>query len=293
MENGLLTEGFMEGAELDMDEQGNLIEPTGDEPEKPDQPEPVTSEQGAPEATGTQEGEQQPENVDEEPEITATQMRAQMEKMRSQINSLHRRLKKTGKAQPAIKAPEPLDKSTAPKMSDFETIEEYEKAQNNWEIDQRVVEGIRKATQPVNSEAQLKEERAEFVNDTVSLGKTIYNDFDKVVLQDNVPITMEMIDTVRTMDDNEKVTPADLLYYLGKNPAEATACSRMSGAQLIRALAKIETKLEGIKSQATPKPTKTISDAPPPIKPTDSTVIVHKDPTKMTQAEYEAWRMGG
>jgi len=252
-------------------------------------PAPVSSE-AEPQATapeGTPEGEQQ----DVEP-MTTAQMREHMKKLEAQVNSLHRRLSKAPKATPAIKPPDPMDEASAPKIESFETIEAYDKARGQWEIDQRVNEGIRKATQGA-PDFEAKEARKEFVTETITGGKEIYPDFEQIVLQPTVPITHDMIDAIREVE-SEKVSPADFFYYLGKNTAEAAALSRMSPVQLGRAITKIETKLEAAKaSSPARKPIKTVSDAPPPIRPTDSTVIIHKDPAKMTQAEYEAWRMGG
>lgn len=277
----------LEAAAQDQTGTGPAEEPTGTEPE---------GDATAPE--GTAEADPGQGEVDDEP-MTDAEMREHIKKLNNQVNSLQRRLGKNRRRQPAIVAPEPLDESTAPKIESFGTIEEYETARQNWEIDQRVAQGIRKATAGTTDQDQ-QATRAEFVNDTFADGKAAYPDFMDVVGQQTLPITTEMIDTISHELDSQIVNPEDVFYYLGKNPAEAAALSRMSKPQLARAVTKIEARLEVAKAAAPqgktastqPGKKKTVSNAAPPIKPTDSTVIVHKDPDKMTQAEYEAWRMG-
>jgi hypothetical protein len=290
MDNELMSQGI----EGELEQETDQEEPTGTEPaaepegtEPPEEPE------------GTQEGGDPSASVDDEP-MTTEQMAEQMRRLNNQVNSLQRRLSKQhAVARPAIAAPPPLDESTAPKVEDFDTIESYNHAHRTWEIDQRVSEGIRKATAGT-SDTDVKAARADFAREAMENGKLAYQDFDKIVGSQTLPITVEMIDAIRTESDSEVVNPEDILYYLGKNPDETAAISRMSKSQVARQIAKIEARLEAVKGMgktipATPagRPKKTVSDAPTPIKPTDSAVIIHKDPAKMSQKEYEAWRMTG
>ena len=255
-------------------------------------PAPVTSE--APQATAPEGTAKEDEQQDIEP-MTTAQMREAMQliekKMHDQVQFAARRIQKE-LAKKGIKVPDPMDEASAPKIESFETIEAYDKARGQWEIDQRVNEGIRKATQGAPDQ-EAKEARINFVTEVFTGGKEIYPDFEQVVKNPAAPITIDIIDAIKEFE-SEKISPEDFFYYLGKNAAETVALSRMSPVQLGRAITKIETKLEAAKaSSPARKPIKTVSDAPPPIRPTDSTVIIHKDPAKMTQAEYEAWRMGG
>lgn len=290
----------------ELQSQGEDYEPQGspEELEALEQEQPTGSAPAEEGPTGTAPAGESTEpvtvEVDDEP-MTDEQMREHIRKLNNQVNSLQRRLTKNRRQQAPIVAPEPLDESNAPKIESFGTIEEYETARKNWEIDQRVVQGIRKATAGVTDQS-IAAERAEFVKDVFSDGQTIYSDFQQVVGAETLPITNEIIDIVNSNLDSEIVGPVDVFYYLGKNPAETAALSRMSKPQLERAITKIEARLEVAKSsggkipaaspQAKGAPAKTVSKASPPIKPTDSTVIVHKDPEKMNQKEYEAWRMG-
>lgn len=297
LHNELMSQGIdyePEGSPEELEAAAAQEEPTGTEPAA--EPEGTAPGEETPE--GTAEAQTDSDAVDDEP-MTNEQMRETIKKLNNQVNSMQRRLSKQARAGRApIVPPEPLDESTAPKVEDFTTIEDFNKAYDNWSIDQRVAEGIRKATAgAVSQDAQAA--RAEFVRDTFSDGSTAYPDFQEVVGDATLPITVEMIDAINTELDSEVVNPEDMFYYLGKNRAEAAAMSRMAKPQLARAIAKIEARLElakGAATKSTPKkeaaPKKTVTSASAPIKPTDSTVIVHKDPEKMSQAEYEAWRNG-
>lgn len=86
------------------------------------------------------------------------------------------------------------------------------------------------------------------------------------------------IEAVLDADD-----PAALLKHLGDNPDEAEDFADLTPSQLGRRLAKLEDKLK----QA-PKKT---SAAPTPLKPVGgSTAGAEPDPSKMTFAEFKAWR---
>jgi hypothetical protein len=292
MENELLNQA---GAEEEFVEE-DAGEITGTEPAaEPEGTEPT----GEPEGTGAEEEEPSQESVDDEP-MTNDEMAKQMKRLNDQVNSLQRRLSKQRReARPIIRQPEPIDESTAPKIEDFSTIEDYNQAYRNWEIDARIADGIRKATAGTSDE-EIKAARADFVKEAMEDGSIAYQDFEKIVGNQTLPITVEILDAIRTETDSETVKPVDILYYLGKNPNEAAAISRMSKPQIAKSIVKIEARLEAAikvgKGQAGPPPKKvgkTITEASAPIKSTDSTVIIHKDPDRMTQAEYEAWRLGG
>lgn len=241
-------------------------------------------------------GSQKDDGVDKEPEASSDLLE-RLKKLENQNAALHRRLNKRSKVAP-VKAPPPIGDDKAPKIDDFDDAESYNDAKRAYEIDRRVNEQVRKALEndPVGFE---EEEREEFKREIVELGPKTYEDFIAVVTDPTLPLTEDLIDAVRT-SDNEVVTPADVLYYLGKNKAEAVRLSRLKPTQMARELARIEVKIENSKSKLPPTPkapssveAKKVSTAPSPITPTGSTIVITKDPEKMTQAEYEKWRMSG
>ena len=87
---------------------------------------------------------------------------------------------------------------------------------------------------------------------------------------------------------NDADDPAELSYYLGKNPDELDKLLDMNERQASRYLGKLEDKIS-IQSP----PAKKLSDAPAPpspLKGAKSSTTVNSDPEKMSMAEYAAWR---
>jgi hypothetical protein len=232
--------------------------------------------------------EEQEEETNAEPEAD-DDLKEQIRKLNDQVASLHRRMGKSTKK--SIKLPDPIEDESAPKSDSFDTIEDYEDARKAWEIDKRVNDQVRKALEVAPSEVE-DQERQSFVEELKTDGPKYYKDFVEVVTDNTLPITVEILDAVRN-SDNEIVTPADVLYFLGKNKAETVRISRLNPIQVAREIVKIETKIEIAKAAAPRKKEHSEhSNATAPIKPTrTSTVIITKDPEKMSQSEYEKWRL--
>lgn len=255
-----------------------------EEPAPTEEPEEAT-EGEAPEKPG--------EIVNTEPDELPIE--EQVRKLHDNYAYLARKLEKAGVKVPAPKLPEPIDDGSMPDIDDFDTIEEYEDAKREWKINKQVNEQVRAALTP-DPNAEVEADRAAAKDEIKRTGPKRYSDFEEVVSNPTLPITMEIFDAARAVE-NPHVTPADVLYYLGKNPDEAVKLAAMPPVQVARAIVKIETNLESVLSRnkpvSTASNTKTVTKAPPPIRPTDSTVIITKDPAKMTQSEYEAWRRSG
>ena len=77
--------------------------------------------------------------------------------------------------------------------------------------------------------------------------------------------------------------PEKLLHYLGKDPALVEELADMSPTRRIRRLDAIEREM---KESAVPK----VSSAPKPLEPVKGSSPGRKDPTEMSQAEFNAWR---
>jgi hypothetical protein len=82
--------------------------------------------------------------------------------------------------------------------------------------------------------------------------------------------------------------PAELAYYLGKNPEELDVISNLTPTQAIRYMGKLEAKI----SNTTAEPAKAVTAAPKPIAPLGSakSTGANKSPENMTQTEYVKWR---
>lgn len=118
---------------------------------------------------------------------------------------------------------------------------------------------------------------AQGVQKQAAVGAEKYEDFDDVVGDPSLPIT-----EVMTMVIAESEIGADLAYWLGKNPNEAHRIAALPPVSVARELGKIEAKL-----QATPT---AVTKAPPPITPAKGAAGGEKDPSKMSDAEFAAWR---
>lgn len=117
---------------------------------------------------------------------------------------------------------------------------------------------IRKAEEMIRRQEQEKAqaEILERYQDKEEEAIEKYADFKQVVYNDDLPITDEMADTIRSSD----IGP-DIAYYLGSNPKEAARISRLSPLIQAKELGKIEAILSNN------PPTKKTSSAPPPIAP--------------------------
>jgi len=171
--------------------------------------------------------------------------------------------------------------SDKPKLDDFETIEAFNEALFDWKIEER-----EKATQ---AEASLKgqADQSATIQATVEasvgyllkVGADKYPDFQAVAGQ--VPPAVMNDDMLIALGEIGK--GADVAYYLGKNPAEAATLVNLSPVQLGRAIAKIESSLV---EPSVNTPTK----APEPIKASGNRASAEKDPAKMSDSEFAAWR---
>ena len=181
--------------------------------------------------------------------------------------------------EPAPVQPEAVEPSR-PDPDNFDDYNDYVEKLTDWKVDQKTKQWDR--DQAAKTDDVAYQEKMVRLQGKIDEGFTKYDDFEEVALAETVPIT-PMIQDVLAETEN----PADVAYYLGKNRTECIAISKLTPIAAARAIARIETKLEG--GNPAPNPKKT-TNAPPPIKPVGSSNTVNKDPEKMTQAEYETWR---
>lgn len=130
--------------------------------------------------------------------------------------------------------------------------------------------------------AELDQQRAvqERGRVTASAGETEFSDWGSAVQNlDALGITSEQVQSLLGMDDAHKV-----IYSLGKNPEEAARILALPPLQQGRELERLAAK------PIAQPPAKPVSKAPAPVKPIDGGVTAEKDPSKMTAAEWMAWR---
>lgn len=237
--------------------------------------------------------------------------RAQAER---ELQALRARLAEMEKAAQQPKQPEtPPDDDPEPVFEDgkFESITEFNRAWFDWK--QRQLERQSAPKAPTQEEPSAQDQvqfeawqkrAAEVLQD----GKGRFDDWDDVVTRnEDAPFDAMFTSFIfDTADD-----PAAVLYELGQHEDEAQAmhAALAAGDQraAARALGRIEARIystakpdlddgapQGTKTQ--PAATRRAPEAPPPPinpVPTARGVASYKDPDKMTQREYEAWRASG
>jgi len=144
------------------------------------------------------------------------------------------------------------NKSEAPKIEDFETMDAYLDARDAY------TESKRKAP-PQEHQTDYNPR-----DDLSEAGTDKYDDFEEVVFAEDVRISQDMAAAIFEIDDLN--LQADVAYFLGQNPKEAAKISRLSDRRQVAEIAKIEMKLS-TKAPAAKKASK----APAPIKPVGGT----------------------
>ncbi|NIA67784.1 hypothetical protein HBA54_04200 [Pelagibius litoralis] len=167
-----------------------------------------------------------------------------------------------------------------PKQEDFTDYSQFLDAKAEWVAErkaQEVIERERNSFQEKQAKRSHDAAMAAHMG-RVDKARVEYEDFDEVAFADDVMITPEMHNAILGSEHGPKVQ-----YYLGSHPDEAARITRMDAYAQVREIGKLEAKL-------TAKPPKKSTTAPPPPKTLKGGGKPEKDPAKMTQAEYEAWR---
>lgn len=293
-----------------------VVEPQDTEPVEPPtttQPEesPVTTELET--TQGTAEPLPDDETIDTEP-VTLESMQKAMTKLQNRYGYLQRQIEKgavPSDTQIVQKEVTPVtvteDKPKAvpdfndpkPKEDDFENFDEYNEALLDWKVDKKLAEQKAEA-EAAKNEVREKELETEF-RTKLAEGEEKYADFGESISDPTVPMHAGIVNLLRETDN-----PADVAYYLSKNRKECATISQMTSNRAAIAIGKIDARFEANPVKKLPfnssdikdvngieepeKKKQSIPEAPAPITPIGSRETVTKDPDKMTQAEYEAYR---
>lgn len=214
--------------------------------------------------------------------------RAEMEQQREAAEAAERELTEAKKKLSHLT--EVLQHTQPPKESDFATYEEYQAKLAAYHslraFDERAVTETKQTTEERERQYQALQQRRQaearsMFEESCSEARERYADFDAVARNPATPVSQDMADIIVGLDAGP-----DVLYFLGKNPAQASQIAKMPPVQAALAIGRIEAGL------AMPKPI-TQSKAPDPIKPIRGSGSPSKDPTTMTPAEYRKWREAG
>jgi hypothetical protein len=178
----------------------------------------------------------------------------------------------------------PIDNSE-PRIDNFDDFDKYVAAKAEWIASKKINETLNER------ERRSAEERAAAAhyqavdgwNQRLEKATAELPDFKEVIESSDVPMSDFMRDAIVESDLGPKVA-----YWLANNPDEAKKIASMSPLATVKAIGRIEERLES-QAKAPKKPTA----APAPLKPVGGKASVQKDPGQMTDAEYAEWRKKG
>lgn len=181
--------------------------------------------------------------------------------------------------------------SAPPRLSDFDDPDDYNAARLAYEVrkasgeDRRAdLEADVKASR-AEAEAIAAEERemlAERYRESVVSARTRYVDFDQVVGRPGLFPGNSFLPDMITASDN----PADLAYMIASDKSLHDSLLGLHPIEAARELGRLESRIERERA-------KTQTSAPPPVTPVRGGASSDRDPSKMTGAEYIAWRNAG
>ena len=318
------TEEYVEIDDVEVTVAGQL--PTKDEPEESDvekkSEEPVPpaeeEEKAEPEEETEEPADEEPsppEEIDETVEISAEDIKAEIAELEAARNKLKeeteywrgekRRHRGLYFAERDRHVPEEPERPAEPGRDDFESVLGPKPAADNFETEAEYYESLseyntRKAIMEYEAQRMtldLQQQLGAFKETVYTAGESKYEDFEEVVGDPRLPITTQMLNIMRDLNN-----PEDVAYYLGRNPHETIKISQMTPVRIARELTQIEVKLAQASVESPeippnqpekPKPHVT-TKAPPPVRPIKGGVEqVEKDPDKMTPEEYRKWRERG
>lgn len=166
-----------------------------------------------------------------------------------------------------------------PLAKDYANPDDWAVAVADWTFEQREAKAKaeREKSSREQEDSRVHETRARTAFEKIiAPGREKHEDFDEVVLADDAPITDVMIAAAARLKDG-----ATLLYQIAQDRKEALRIARLPDIEQAWEIKAYESKLS-----APPKPT----NAPPPIVPGGTKTAVEKDPSKMTDPEFDEWR---
>lgn len=167
-----------------------------------------------------------------------------------------------------------------PTIDKYDNFDQYVAARSRWEAKQIVETTLaeREKHQAAERETAARQTTVEQWNQRVSKATAEMPDFEEVLASSEVPMTDAMQHAIM-----ESERGPQLAYFLANNPDEATKIARMTPSGAFRTLGMIEERLS--------KPTeRKPTAAPAPLTPIGTTAKVTKDPSSMSQEEFEKWR---
>ena len=178
----------------------------------------------------------------------------------------------------------PIDNSE-PRIDNFDDFDAYVAAKAEWIASKKINETLQERERRI-AEERVSTAHAKAVdswNKQLEKATAELPDFTEVIESSDVPMSDFMRDAIIDSDLGPKVA-----YWLANNPDEAKKIASMSPLATVKAIGRIEERLES-QAKAPKKPTA----APAPLKSVGGKASVQKDPGQMSDAEYAEWRKKG
>lgn len=173
-----------------------------------------------------------------------------------------------------------------PTIDKFDNFDQYVAAKAEWIAERKINQTLSEREKRQAAEREATERKKTVDSWSKRLEEATASDdmpdFEDAIASSDVPMTQPMQQAIMESDIGPK-----LAYFLAKNPEEAIKIAEMSPIGAIRALGRLEERLETQKKSTVP------TSAPEPIKPVSTRTVVSKDPGKMSDAEYAKWRAQG
>jgi hypothetical protein len=193
--------------------------------------------------------------------------------------------------------PAPADESTKvdlskkPKQDDFETIEAYQDARDQWVRAQAVADFKKEQREQEAKEALTKREQTYQERVSKFIAEEA-DDFNEVIsAQKDLPLSLVMQEAIKESEIGPKI-----VYELAKNPSEAKRIFALSATRQALELGKLEAKLtlspkESVDPDSSQETkTKTALKPITPVKGKGSVVPKDLDDPELSQAEYNRVR---
>lgn len=254
-------------------------------------PDPAPEEPDSPPAAESDEAPEEPKEPEQKSksQLRRERQKAAQKALEDQNEQLRR--EKEIASQAAQRMREAAEKLVEPQLAQFANPDDYTAALSAYRsvklMDERQIQDHERRLQEIRQqEADQEAARQQHINtvlqDQFAEARERYADFDAVALNDGVRISPIGRDIIAASE-----VGADIAYYLGQNPELAAQISVMPPHMQAFELGRVESL-----AKATPQP-KTVTTAPAPPTPVKAKGPAVKDPEKMSQAEYRAWREGG
>jgi hypothetical protein len=274
--DGLADEDLLAGGEQsEENEEGQEGSETGSDTE-------TEEEDGADEADS--EGSDEEADEEDQPKrkrrTGSERLRRRIEALEAENQSLRSRPQVDGAdLEKAVQA----EIGDPPKESDYPDYLAYERTMIAYEADKRAVtrEVKRTMASQAAESAARQAEVFEAYDDRLADAEKALPGLKATIAKADIQVRQHVVGLIVESEKGPLIA-----HHLAKNPTKAAELNRMSPLAAAKEIGRLGSRL------SLPKP-KTTTSAPPPVAPVRGSAAPAKDPSKMSNAEYRAWRAKG